>query len=125
VTRSARRPIHLTFGRRSWRLHQHPACGGLGSGDETILTLGIEAKAVVGSSPGSGRPDQRLRIGFEVSPFQRAKTAPSIATPALTYFQSATSSFRARATIVALRNRPPLPATHASNQRARADCDWC
>ena len=22
------RPIHLTFGRRSWRLHQHPACGG-------------------------------------------------------------------------------------------------
>ena len=29
--------------------------------------------------------------------------APSITTPAVTYFHSATSSFRARATIVALR----------------------
>ena len=34
--------------------------------------------------------------------------APSITTPALTYFQSATSSFRANATIVVLRRRPPL-----------------
>ena len=34
--------------------------------------------------------------------------APSITTPALTYFQSATSSFRASATIVVLRRRPPL-----------------
>ena len=35
-------------------------------------------------------------------------TAPSMTTPAVTYFQSATSSFRASATIVVLRRRPPL-----------------
>ena len=34
-------------------------------------------------------------------------TAPSIATPAVTYFHNATSSFRAKATIVALR-RPSI-----------------
>ena len=32
--------------------------------------------------------------------------APSITTPVLTYFQSATNSFRASATIVVLRRRP-------------------
>src|SRR5271170_1721828 len=47
--------------------------------------------------------------------------APSITTPALTYFQSATSSFRASATIVVLRRRPPLRSFRSLNQRVSAD----
>src|SRR6266851_5616276 len=39
--------------------------------------------------------------------------APSMTTPAVTYFQSATSSFRASATIVVLRRRPPLLLTRS------------
>ena len=106
------------------RLHQHPACGGLSSGDETILAIGIAAKAVGRFVAWIRQACERLRIECS-SALQLAKTAPSISTPALTYFHSATSSFRARATIVDLRSRPPLRATRASNQRARADFDWC
>ena len=47
--------------------------------------------------------------------------APSITTPALTYFQSATSSFRASATIVVLRRRPPLRLIWSWNQRVSAE----
>jgi hypothetical protein len=47
--------------------------------------------------------------------------APSITTPALTYFQSATSSFRASATIVVLRRRPPLRLIRSWNQRVSAE----
>ena len=47
--------------------------------------------------------------------------APSITTPALTYFQSATSSFRASATIVVLRRRPPLRSFRSWNQRVSAE----
>src|SRR3954465_2765447 len=49
-------------------------------------------------------------------------TAPSMTTPAVTYFQSATSSFRASATIVVLRRRPPLRFTRSWNQRVSAEC---
>jgi len=28
---------NLTFGRRAWQPHHNPACGGQGSGGETIL----------------------------------------------------------------------------------------
>jgi hypothetical protein len=35
------RQINLTSGRRAKRLHQYPACGGRGSGDETILNCGF------------------------------------------------------------------------------------
>ena len=48
-------------------------------------------------------------------------TAPSMTTPAVTYFQSATSSFRASATIVVLRRRPLLRFTRSWNQRASAE----
>ena len=48
-------------------------------------------------------------------------TAPSMTTPAVTYFQSATSSFRASATIVVLRRRPPLRLTRSWNQRVSAE----
>ena len=47
--------------------------------------------------------------------------APSITTPALRYFQSATSSFRASATIVVLRRRPPLRSFRSWNQRVSAE----
>ena len=47
--------------------------------------------------------------------------APSMTTPAVTYFQRATSSFRASATIVVLRRRPPLRFTRSWNQRASAE----
>ena len=47
--------------------------------------------------------------------------APSITTPALTYFQSATSSFRASATIVVLRRRPPLRSFRSWNQRVSVE----
>ena len=48
--------------------------------------------------------------------------APSMTTPAVTYFQSATSSFRASATMVVFLKRPPLRLTRSSNHRARTDC---
>src|SRR5208283_4094358 len=47
--------------------------------------------------------------------------APSITTPALTYFQSATSSFRASATIVVLRRRLPLRSIRSLNHRVSAE----
>ena len=49
-------------------------------------------------------------------------TAPSMMTPAITYFHSATSSFRASATMVVFLRRPPLRLTRSSNHRASADC---
>jgi hypothetical protein len=47
--------------------------------------------------------------------------ATSFTTPALTYFQSATSSFRANATIVVLHRRPPLRSIRPWNQRVSSD----
>jgi hypothetical protein len=47
--------------------------------------------------------------------------APSITTPALTYFQSATSSFRASATMVVFRRRPPLRSLRSLNQTVSAE----
>jgi hypothetical protein len=43
----------------------------------------------------------------------------------LTYFHSATSSFRASATMVVFLRRPPLWLTRSLNHRASADCGWC
>jgi hypothetical protein len=48
-------------------------------------------------------------------------TAPSMRPPAVTYFQSATSSFRAGAAIVGLRRRLPLRFLRSGNQRASAE----
>jgi hypothetical protein len=45
--------------------------------------------------------------------------------PAVTYFHSATSSFRASATMVVFLRRPPLWLTRSLNHRASADCGWC
>lgn len=51
-------------------------------------------------------------------------TAPSMTTPALTYFHSATSSFRASATSAVLRIRSRLRSTRWWNQRVGAECGW-
>ena len=53
------------------------------------------------------------------------RTAPSIRTPAVAYFQSATSSLRARATIIVLPRRPPVRLIRSRNHTASADCGWC
>ena len=50
------------------------------------------------------------------------RTAPSIGTPAVAYFQSATSSLRARATIIILPRRPPVRLIRSRNHRVSADC---
>jgi len=43
--------INLTYGRRLRRLHQHPACGGRGSGRrEPFSKTAFQATACVGSS---------------------------------------------------------------------------
>ncbi len=49
------------------RLHQHPACGGLSSGDETILAIGIAAKAVGRFVAWIRQACERLRIGCGVA----------------------------------------------------------
>ncbi len=51
-------------------------------------------------------------------------TAPSMTTPAVTYFHSAIRSFRASATIAAFFNRPPFDWTRSANQRLSADPGW-
>ena len=48
-------------------------------------------------------------------------TAPSITTPLVTYFQKATRSFRARATMVVLRIRPPFRCTRSKNHWLSAE----
>lgn len=55
---------------------------------------------------------------------QALATAPSIKTPAFTYFQSATSSLRASATIVDFFWRPPFWDTRALNQAVSAEPGW-
>lgn len=51
-------------------------------------------------------------------------TAPSMTTPAVAYFQRATSNFRASATIVVLHTRPALHSARSRNQRESADSGW-
>src|SRR5260221_8534810 len=74
--------------------------------------------------PGSARTDQGPgRLRNSVNEYRQAGfiTAPSMTTPAVTYFHNATSSFRATATIVVLRRRPPLRLTRSWNHRVSAE----
>lgn len=88
-----------------------PLACGKDPGDETILLLGIESH-IMDRFVRLGLPEC-LAIAFPscmrewVTGYAVFMTAPSIATPAVTYFHNATSSFRAKATIVALR-RPSI-----------------
>src|ERR1700731_1833370 len=67
--------------------------------------------------PGSARTDQVLEDnGIRLDVFVRQAAfivALLVTTPVVTYFQSATSSFRASATIVVLRRRPPFRRTRS------------
>src|SRR3954466_5261772 len=46
----------------------------------------------------------------------------TVRTPAVAYFQSATSSLRARATIIVLPRRPPVRLIRSRYHTASADC---
>jgi len=98
------RQINLTFGRRARRLHQDPACGGGAQEDETILDGGFLGHGFFRFvPPGSARTDEvleDLKVRSTVYRQDAFITAPSMTTPAVTYFHSATSSFRAKATMV-------------------------
>jgi len=106
----------------SMRLHHNPACGGKGPGDDTILDDGVLAMPRCGRPPGFRRADQaRTELLFSC---QARMAAPSITTPALTYFHKATTSFRAKAVIITFFKRPPFWATRSLNQRLRSDPGW-
>jgi hypothetical protein len=120
------RQINLTFGRRAKRLHQDPACGGWGLRRTRPFSKAASwAMAVCGSSTWI-RQDRSSpgRIEESVSVYRQDAfiTAPSMTTPAVTYFHRATSSFRAKATMVVFLRRPPLRVTRSLNHRASADC---
>ncbi len=51
-------------------------------------------------------------------------TAPSMTTPALTYFHKATSSLRASATIIDFLKRPPFCVTRSLNQQDSLELGW-
>ena len=93
-----------------------PLAAGRAQEDETILENGFSGHAKVRfvhlDPPGLIRS---WKITDSVSVYRQAAfiTAPSMTTPAVTYFQSATSSFRASATIVVFRRRPPLRLTRS------------
>ena len=74
--------------------------------------------------PGSARADQAPGDWGQGRQLAQAclRTAPSIRTPAVAYFQSATSSLRARATIIVLPRRPPLRLIRSRYHTASADC---
>src|SRR3954452_15398649 len=93
--------------------------------DETILQVGFpKPSSLAVRPPGSAGTDQAPVNGE--GRWRRAqaglRTAPSIGTPAVTYFQSATSSLRARATIIVLPRRPPVRLIRSRNHTASADC---
>ena len=93
--------------------------------NETILPIGIQAMDYLGSSTrirqnrsGPGRFANSIDGGRQATFI----TAPSMRTPAVTYFHSATRSLRASATMIVFFMRPPLRLTRSLNQRASADC---
>jgi hypothetical protein len=73
--------------------------------------------------PGSARIDRSWEISELVDRHCHAVfiTLPSMTTPAVTYFHSATSSFRASATMALFFMRPPFDWTRPLNQRLSAD----
>jgi hypothetical protein len=118
--------IQLIYGRCSRQRNQHPACGGQGlrrtrpfyqAAFEAILNCGsfhLDPPGLIGSWKiaefGCDR-DQGVFV-----------TAPSMTTPALTYFHSATISLRASATIVFFFRRPSFCFTRCLNHRLSAEC---
>ena len=106
---------------RCGRLHLDSAFGGAGSGGGTILRFGfLDAKQSIGRRPGSAEADQssaderRSELWLVAGQAEDVMAAPSITTPALVNFHSATNSFRASATISRLRAAlPTMPGSRA------------
>lgn len=78
--------------------------------------------------PGSAGTDQvpvEAVAGFSADDQAVFILAPSITTPAVTYFQRATSSFLAKATIVTFLAREPSRPTRSWNHRESDEAGWC
>lgn len=93
-------------------------------GNGTILSIGIEGHAPVAvRSLGSVGADRAPGMGRELAGcyFAVVMTAPSMTTPAVTYFQNATRSLRASATISTFFMRPLFCCSRALNQRLSAE----
>jgi hypothetical protein len=101
-----------------------PLAAGGAQEDGTILNSGFWAMVFGGSSTWIRQDSRSWKIKkFGQRSHQTAFImAPSMTTPAATYFQSATSNFRASATMAAFLRRPPLRTTRSLNHRASADC---
>ena len=92
-----------------------------GSGGGTILRFGfLGAKQSIGRRPGSAEADQssaderRSELWLVAGQAEDVMAAPSITTPALVNYHSATNSFRASATISRLRGAlPTMPGSRA------------
>ena len=103
--------VHLTCGRRSGGCTNIPLAAGQAQDGGTILEQ-RQARPGLCSvrRPASARTDQVLEDDDEAKFRCHAAfiTAPSITTPVVTYFHSATRSLRASATMVVFRWRLPL-----------------
>ena len=126
VTRSVSGPDQTHMRSPSMRLHQYPACGGRGlGGTKPFYLAAYQAMWVCCSST---RIRQTVRV-WKIREYCSSGssqalfiTAPSMTTPNLMYFHSATSSFRAMATMFGF--FLPPPSTRCLNQRVSADCGW-
>ena len=97
---------------------------------DPFLTTAFEAKPLSAGSSAWIRPRlirSRWTTGRRSSVRQTGFiTAPSMTMPAVTYFQSATSSFLASATIVLFFEAAAIvPRTRSWNQRLSAESGWC
>ena len=86
-----------------------PLASGEGSGerDHSLFRL-LEPGQISVRSPGSAGADRAPEDWKGAGPQAAIISAPSGTIPAVTYFQKAISSFRAKATISTFRIRPPL-----------------
>jgi hypothetical protein len=89
-----------------------PLASGEGSGgrNHSFLRL-FKPNQISVRSPGSAGANQARKIEEKAFVHAAVVSAPSRTTPAVTYFQKAISSFRAKATINIFRTRPPLSCT--------------
>ena len=106
--------IKLTFGRRvDATAPQIPLAAGKAQEDKTILKFGFSSHAGISIRPPGSAETDRGSVDCLQSvlkaPFRHLFTmAPSMTTPAVAYFHSATGRLRASATIVVFRRRPPF-----------------
>jgi hypothetical protein len=95
-----------------------PLAAGEAQEDGTILRIGMSSQ-----TPASVRPPGSTRTVSPGTDEDQAflSTAPSITTPALTYFHKAMSSLRASATMVCFFKRPSFCFTRSLNHKVSAE----